>query len=132
MLAGCSAAPEDLASELVETPGNSTAPEETSIETAEPLASFELSSLSEDPELCKLVEDSRMRYPGMENPDFYGEAEIRGRYNGNATAFPFAPTVLPVTGELNAVMVMVDWEDLPGDSTEYDFYKFHLDGSYGS
>ena len=127
MLAGCSAASEELSPEVVETRDSSVAPEETSIETAEPLASFELSSLSEDPELCKLVEDSRMRYPGMENPDFYGEAEIRGRYNGNATAFPFAPTVLPVTGELNAVMVMVDWEDLPGDSTEYDFYKLNAD-----
>jgi putative hemolysin len=70
LLAGCSPASEDLTSDPVETQDNSVAPEETAIETAAPLASFELSSLGEDPEFCKLVEDSRMRYPGMENPDF--------------------------------------------------------------
>jgi M6 family metalloprotease-like protein len=59
----------------------------------------------------------------MPNPDFIGEAEIRGRYNGNATAFPFAPTVLPTEGVINAQMVLVDWADLPGDQEEYEFYK---------
>jgi M6 family metalloprotease-like protein len=59
----------------------------------------------------------------MPNPDFIGDEEIRGRYNGNATAFPFGPTVLPTEGKLKAVMVMVDWEDLQGDEQEYEFYK---------
>ena len=75
-----------------------------------------------DADICKIEENSRMRTPGMPNPDFLGEAEIRGRYNGNATAFPFAPTVLPTTGVINAEMILVDWSDLPGDQEEYEFY----------
>jgi hypothetical protein len=76
-----------------------------------------------DPNICKIEENSRMRVPGMPNPDFVGEAEIKGRYNGNATAFPFASTVLPTEGVINAQMVLVDWADLPGDQEEFEFYK---------
>lgn len=84
---------------------------------------FELSSLSEDPEVCKIKEDSRMRSPGDPVPDFSDQLQIKGKYFGNATAFPFSPTTLPVTGELNVAVIPVDWEDSVGNQQEYDFYK---------
>ena len=122
LLAGCAAGEtkvEDVASPQ---PTVSSQPTNLSIDEPEVL-SFELSSLSEDPEVCKLQENSRMRKPGMSNPDFTGELEIRGRYNGNATAFPFAPTTLPVEGEINIAMLLVDWEDLQGDQSQFEFYQ---------
>ena len=85
--------------------------------------SYDLSSLAEDPEVCKIQENSRVRQPGDPVVDYSGQPEIRGRYTGNATAFPFAPTTLPTTGELNVAMIMVDWEDSVGTALDYEFYK---------
>ena len=48
-----------------------------------------------DANMCKIEENSRARKIGDPVPNFIGEAEIEGRYKGNATAFPFAPTSLP-------------------------------------
>ena len=114
-------APDSEQTELAPTP--EPIEEETPEPAPEPAPEFQLSKLSEDPQMCKIQEDSRMRNPGMANPDYIGQEEIRGRYNGNATAFPFAPTVLPTTGKIIAQMVLVDWEDLPGNQTDYDYYK---------
>ena len=80
-----------------------------------------------DVETCKIKEDSRFRTPGDVVPNFLGEAEIRGRYMGNATAFPFAPTVLPTTGTIDVALIYVDWEDLPGTKGDYDYYKHHAE-----
>jgi M6 family metalloprotease-like protein len=123
LLAGCTATSNEETEVAV---GSSpTISESVQPEPIEP--TFELSSLREDPEVCKIQEDSRIRKPGDPNLDFSGEEEIRGRYAGNATAFPFAPTVLPITGELNVVMPLVDWEDLPGTPKEYEFYRFNAE-----
>ena len=67
-----------------------------------------------NPEICKLQENSRMRGPGK---------GLDGRYTGNATAFPFNPTALPITGEINVAMIFVDWSDLPGTKKDYTFYQ---------
>lgn len=123
LLSGCTQA--ELAAERSPSPNVSEEDVATIDPVPEPLPTFELSSLREDPRVCKIQESSRMRSPGNAVQDFLGELEIRGRYAGNATAFPFAPTTLPTIGELNVVMVMVDWEDLPGTSDEYEFYKFN-------
>lgn len=129
LLTGCSTPADELetidtATETEEPQTESdTEPEEIEQEAEPEVVDFELSTLREDPELCKIEEDSRTRSIGLQNPDFIGDQEIRGRYNGNATAFPFGPTVLPTEGKLRAVMVMVDWEDLQGDEEEYEFYK---------
>lgn len=74
-------------------------------------------------EVCKLQENSRIRMPGDLTPSFSSELEIRGRYPGNATAFPFAPTVLPITGEIDVAYIYLDWADLPGTKGDYDYYK---------
>lgn len=87
----------------------------------------ELSSLAMDPNICKIRENSRYRPIGTKVDDYTGLSQIRGRYKGNATAFPFAPTVLPTTGVLNVAMVLVDWEDHPGNQVDYDFYKLNAD-----
>ncbi|MEK9536504.1 MAG: hypothetical protein VWZ99_05100, partial [Aquiluna sp.] len=79
---------------------------------------------SMDAEICKLRENSRTRKIGDPVPIFTGEKEIRGRYNGNATAFPFAPTALPITGEIDVAFIFVDWEDLPGTQADYDYFKY--------
>lgn len=76
-----------------------------------------------DSEMCKIQENSRARKLGDPNPDFAGEREILGRYRGNATAFPFAPTILPTKGEIKVAFIYVDWEDLPGTSGDYEYYK---------
>lgn len=67
-----------------------------------------------DPEICKLQENSRMRGPGK---------GLDGRYTGNATAFPFNPTTLPIKGQINVAMIFVDWADLPGTAKDYAFYQ---------
>lgn len=90
---------------------------------AESLPVFELSTLREDPEVCKIQEDSRMRSPGMEASDYGDTKNIVGNYSGNATAFPFNPTVLPANGEINVSMVFVDWEDSQGTADDYKFFK---------
>ena len=84
----------------------------------------EADELSLDADICKLQENSRMRKIGDPVPNFTGEREIRGRYKGNATAFPFAPTVLPITGEIDVAFIFVDWADLPGTQTDYDYFKY--------
>ena len=130
VLIGCTAAVEEDPRELdyseeTTTDSNTTPDSGVGKEPLEenPTPDFELSTLSEDPEICKIQEDSRIRGVGLSNPVFEGEEEIRGRYNGNATAFPFAPTVLPTEGTLKAAMVLVDWADLEGGPEEYEFYK---------
>jgi M6 family metalloprotease-like protein len=90
-------------------------------------AEYEISQLGEDPEICKLQEDSRIRYPGMANPEFASQIEILGKYKGNATSFPFAPTSLNAQGEITVQMVMVDWVDLQGNSEDYEFYQLNAD-----
>ena len=81
-------------------------------------------SASLDPSICKLQENSRIRKIGDPVPVFTGQKEIRGRYKGNATAFPFAPTVLPITGEIDVAFIYLDWADLPGTKGDYDYYKY--------
>ena len=84
----------------------------------------EADELSLDADICKLQENSRMRKIGDPVPNFTGEREIRGRYKGNATAFPFAPTVLPITGQIDVAFIFVDWADLPGTQTDYDYFNY--------
>lgn len=74
------------------------------------------------PDTCKIQEVSRIRQPGAPIPNFQGASEIMGRYPGNATAFPFAPTALNAKGELNVAFIYVDWSDLPGVKSDYDYY----------
>ena len=83
----------------------------------------EANELSLDADICKLQEDSRVRSPGDPVVDYTGEAEIRGRYRGNATAFPFAPTALPVTGAIDVALIYVDWADNQGTAADYEYYQ---------
>jgi M6 family metalloprotease-like protein len=78
--------------------------------------------LSLDADICKLPENSRARKLGATVPDYSNQLEIQGRYTGNATAFPFAPTVLPTEGIIDVEFIFVDWEDLPGTQSDYDYY----------
>lgn len=80
--------------------------------------------LNESAEICKLKENSRMRKLGDPVSNFLGQKEIMGRYSGNATAFPFAPTVLPITGEIDVAFIYLDWADLPGTTADYNYYKY--------
>ena len=89
-----------------------------------PDPAFVTTSATLDPSICKLQENSRIRKIGDPVPAFTGQAEIRGRYKGNATAFPFAPTVLPITGEIDVAFIFVDWADLPGTKADYDYFKY--------
>lgn len=82
--------------------------------------------ISMDAEICKIQENSMVRKPGERVVDFTGEKEIRGRYTGNATAFPFAPTVLPIKGEINVNLVFVDFADLAGTKSDHDYYVNQL------
>jgi M6 family metalloprotease-like protein len=79
-------------------------------------------AISLDADICKLQENSRVRKPGDVIPDYGSAREIYGRYLGNATAFPFNPTVLPVTGVIDVAIIHVDWADLPGTPSDYDYY----------
>ena len=76
-----------------------------------------------DSNICKIEENSRARKIGDPVPNFLGEADIRGRYKGNATAFPFAPTALPIMGEIDVALIYVDWADNPGNKIDYDYYQ---------
>ena len=76
-----------------------------------------------DSSICKIEENSRARKIGDPVPNFLGEADIRGRYKGNATAFPFAPTALPIRGEIDVALIYVDWADNPGNKIDYDYYQ---------
>lgn len=93
-------------------------------EVAEPDFSGQVNLVLENPETCKIKENSRMRKVGDPVPNFIGQTEIRGRYKSNATAFPFAPTVLPITGEIDVALIFVDWIDLPGTQADYDYFKY--------
>lgn len=70
-----------------------------------------------DPSECKLQEYSYWR-------------NLAGKptsgYTGNATAFPFNPTSLPIIGEINVAFIYVDWIDLPGKKSDYRYYKKQL------
>jgi len=76
-----------------------------------------------DSSICKIEENSRARKIGDPVPNFLGEADIRGRYKGNATAFPFAPTALPIMGGIDVALIYVDWADNPGNKIDYDYYQ---------
>ena len=76
-----------------------------------------------DSNICKIEENSRARKIGDPVPNFLGEADIMGRYKGNATAFPFAPTALPIMGEIDVALIYVDWADNPGNKIDYDYYQ---------
>ena len=80
-----------------------------------PAASTTVSTFRQDAEICKIEENSLYRNGPL--------APRNGAYNGNATAFPFNPTTLPVEGELNVEFIYVDWEDLPGTQADYDHYE---------
>ena len=67
-----------------------------------------------DPSLCRIEEFSEWRNGSKKPPE--------GFYTGNATAFPFNPTALPVEGELHVGLVFIEWEDLPGTEREREFY----------
>jgi M6 family metalloprotease-like protein len=89
----------------------------------DPDSIYPVNELSLDPNICKIKEDSRMRKPSDSIVDYSNELEIRGRYTGNATAFPFNPTTLPAKGKLDVALVFVDWPDLPGTPQDYEFYR---------
>ena len=76
-----------------------------------------------DSSICKIEENSRARKIGDPVPNFLGEADIMGRYKGNATAFPFAPTALPIMGGIDVALIYVDWADNPGNKIDYDYYQ---------
>ena len=132
VLTGCSGADNDVATVVTLdcVPGSRTelcletepsaAPEEPS---AEPVPTFELSSLREDPEVCKIQEDSRLRSPGQRQRDYGDAVQIMHNYSGNATAFPFNPTTLPAIGEINVTMIFVDWQDSLGTDGDYEYYR---------
>jgi M6 family metalloprotease-like protein len=112
VLAACSSVPTNVDPKIQET--------ETS---EEPNFSGRVNLVFDDPEICKLQENSRARKPGDPNPDYSGEREIYGRYSGNATAFPFAPTTLPITGSIDVALVYLDWEDNPGTQEDFNYYQ---------
>ena len=76
-----------------------------------------------DSETCKIKEDSRIHKPTDPVVDYTGEAQIMGRYSGNATAFPFRPTALPVKGVIDVALVHVEWDDLKGTKQDFEYYK---------
>jgi M6 family metalloprotease-like protein len=117
-------------------PTSSAAPSATPTQSPTPTSSPQPSTSSSVPdmshlanrvtlssEICKIKENSRSRKPGDAVTNFLGQAEIRGRYPGNATAFPFAPTVLPITGEIDMALIYVDWADNSGSKDDYDYYQ---------
>ena len=123
VLTGCSYSLEP--GETIEpTDARSSAAEANQVPEPKTAPTFELSSLREDPEVCKIKEDSRIYSPSDPVIDFSGLEEIKGgAYKGNATAFPFRPTTLPIFGELNVVVVPVDWADAEGTQRDWDFYR---------
>jgi len=120
LLGGCASA---VQTEGTPAPSQSSQVPKTQAPEPEPLPTFELSSLNENPDVCKIREDSRIYSPEDPVVDFSGLDEIRGKYKGNATAFPFRPTTLPTFGELNVAVVPVDWSDAAGSQQELDFYE---------
>lgn len=83
--------------------------------------------ISQDASTCKLEENSWARQPGQDVPEFNGEIEIQGKYAGPATAFPFAPTALPITGSIDVALVYVDWADNAGNSADFEYYQQQVD-----
>lgn len=73
-----------------------------------------VSSAMMDVGQCKLQENSYWRNVAQPYPN---------GYTGNATAFPFNPTALPITGEINVAYVFVDWEDLTGTNEDRAYYE---------
>ena len=67
-----------------------------------------------DADICRIEENSLYRNGELADP-------IRP-FKGNATAFPFNPTELPIEGEINVAFIHIDWEDLPGSQADYDHY----------
>ena len=120
LLVSCAPAPAVVAPE----------PEPAATEAAEEIEqslTFELSLLGEDPEVCKIVENSFDPATGWGRKNGFIDSRFQTGadqkyYNGNATAFPFNPTALNVEGELNVELVLVDWEDLPGNDADREMY----------
>ncbi len=67
-----------------------------------------------DSEQCKIEENSLYRNGALAHPT--------RPFKGNATAFPFNPTELPIEGEINVAFIHIDWQDLPGSQADYDHY----------
>lgn len=109
-------------------PTQTVAPTQTTIptKTAVPTPAYTLSAVRSAPEICKIQEQSRYRQPGDPILDVRGQAEIQGRYTGNASAFPFNPTVLPIQGTLRVAMIFVDWADSPGTDKDYAYYQAQM------
>jgi M6 family metalloprotease-like protein len=80
-----------------------------------------------DVDVCKIKQDTQYRKPGEPVFDFIGEDEIQGRYTGNATAFPFIPTTLPTSGEIEVSFVYVDWQDLAGTAVDFKYYQQQIE-----
>lgn len=76
-----------------------------------------------DAATCKIKENSRIHKPSDPVIDYAGEAQIMGRYSGNATAFPFRPTALPIRGAIDVALIYVEWDDLKGTKQDYEYYK---------
>lgn len=76
-----------------------------------------------DADTCKIKENSRIHKPSDSVIDYAGEAQIMGRYSGNATAFPFRPTALPAKGAIDVALIYVEWDDLKGTKQDYEYYK---------
>lgn len=123
LLSGCATAIETDDGQAASPSQSAETPQSEAPET-EPVPTFQLSSLGEDPETCKIKETSRNFSPGDPVIDFAGLDEIKGgMYRGNATAFPFRPTTLPTFGKLNVTVIPVDWPDAPGTENEWEFYS---------
>lgn len=88
-----------------------------------PRPNLELSNMSSDSEICKIKENSSIYPVGTPVGDYLGEGEIKGRYLSNAAAFPFRPTTLPITDELNVLLLPIQWSDLPGTDQDWDYYR---------
>jgi M6 family metalloprotease-like protein len=73
--------------------------------------------LPSDNQSCKVKEDSY--YRNLESRRPIG-------FTGNATAFPFNPTSLPIEGTIRVAFVYVDWADLKGSKADYNYYKKQL------
>lgn len=75
------------------------------------------------PSQCKILENNQYRKPSDAIQNFTGLASIQGLYSGNATAFPFNPTVLPIKGSIDVAFIYVEWDDLRGTTSDYNYYQ---------
>jgi M6 family metalloprotease-like protein len=111
LLSGCT----PLASEVREAPTNqqAQAPEIPTPQESIPDLRALVTEVGVDSEICKLKENSDWRNLSLTDPRSYT----------NATAFPFAPTILPIEGQINVRLIFVDWADSVGGAKDYEYYK---------